>query len=333
MNSYKAYLAVRNPDGSIQTSVTTRSKSDLPAGDVLIKVAYSSLNYKDALSATGAPGVTKNYPHVPGIDASGEVVESQVPEFKPGDAVLVTGYDLGVETDGGYGEYIRVPADWVVPIPSGLTKRESMIFGTAGFTAALSVHSLIHNNILPDSGPVLVTGATGGVGCIAVAILAKLDYTVIASTGKSSEHDFLKKLGASTVIDRDEINDQSGRPLLKSSYAGAVDTVGGNTLTTVVKSIQQHGSVAACGVVAGPKLELTVFPFILRGVRLLGVDSALCPNNLRHETWQKLAGDWKIDHLNDIATTIHLEELDSSVAAILKGKIRGRVIVEIGADS
>lgn len=333
MNSYKAYLAVRNPDGSIQTSVTTRSKSDLPAGDVLIKVAYSSLNYKDALSATGAPGVTKNYPHVPGIDASGEVVESQVPDFNPGDAVLVTGYDLGVETDGGYGEYIRVPADWVVPIPKGLTKRESMIFGTAGFTAAISVHSLIHNNTLPDSGPVLVTGATGGVGCIAVAILAKLGYTVIASTGKSSEHDFLKKLGAATVIDRDEINDQSGRPLLKSSYAGAVDTVGGNTLTTVVKSIQQHGSVAACGVVAGPKLELTVFPFILRGVRLLGVDSALCPNNLRHETWQKLAGDWKIDHLNDIATTIHLEELDASVAAILKGKIRGRIIVEIGADS
>ncbi len=333
MNSYKAYLAVRNPNGSIQTSVTTRSKSDLPAGDVLIKVAYSSLNYKDALSATGAPGVTKNYPHVPGIDASGEVVESQVPEFKPGDAVLVTGYDLGVETDGGYGEYIRVPADWVVPIPKGLTKRESMIFGTAGFTAALSVHSLIHNDTLPDSGSVLVTGATGGVGCIAVAILGKLGYTVIASTGKSSEHDFLKKLGASTVIDRDEINDQSGRPLLKSRYAGAVDTVGGNTLTTVVKSIQQHGSIAACGVVAGPKLELTVFPFILRGVRLLGVDSALCPYNIRHKTWQKLAGDWKIDHLNDIVTTIHLEELDSSVAAILKGKIRGRTIVEIGADS
>ncbi|MBD3288438.1 acryloyl-CoA reductase [candidate division KSB1 bacterium] len=333
MNSYKAYLAIRNDDNSTTTALTTRNMDELPPGDVLIRVAYSSLNYKDALSATGAPGVTKNYPHVPGIDASGEVVESAVAAYNPGDEVLVTGYDLGSNTDGGYAEYIRVPAEWVVPLPAGLTAKDAMIYGTAGFTAALCVHSLQRNNLKPDMGPVVVTGATGGVGSVAIGILAKLGYTVIASTGKSSKHDFIKKLGASSIVDRDAVQEDSGRPLLKSRWAGAVDTVGGNTLTTIVKSIQQQGSVAACGVVAGPKLELTVFPFILRGVRLLGIDSAMCPHDLRRDIWAKLADEWKPAHLESLVTTIHLKDLDSAVASILKGQNVGRTVVKISNET
>ncbi len=327
--NFKAYLVTKNEENKASAAIVSRTLPDLPPGDLLIRVAYSSLNYKDGLSASGSPGVTKNYPHVPGIDAAGEVEQSQDSRYKPGDKVLVTGYDLGSNTDGGYSEYIRVPGDWVVPLPENLSLKQSMMLGTAGFTAAIGVQLIQRNGVMPDSGEVVVTGATGGVGSIAVAILAKLGYNVVASTGKADAHDFLKQLGAHRIVDRSEFNDTSGRPLLKSVWAGGIDTVGGNTLSTLIRSVNVQGAVAACGVVAGPKLDLTVFPFILRGVNLLGIDSALWPREPRHEIWRKFANDWKLNNLDAISRTIGLEELDEYVALILKGKIRGRIVVKI----
>jgi acrylyl-CoA reductase (NADPH) len=327
--SYKAYLVSKDSENRVSASIVDRPCEALPQGEVVIKVAHSSLNYKDALSATGNPGVTRNFPHVPGIDAAGIVVASESDQFKVNDQVLVTGYDLGSNTDGGYAEYIRVPADWVVPLPDSLTLKESMIYGTAGFTAAICVAQLQKNGVSPGQGEVVVSGASGGVGCLAVAILAKEGYQVVASTGKIDAHDFLKELGAARIIGREDLNDQSGRPMLKSVWTGAVDTVGGNTLATIVKSTMVQGSVAACGVVAGPKLDLTVFPFILRGVNLLGADSALWPMKPRRELWHKLATDWKIDKLQSISGTIGLEDLDEYVAKILKGQILGRTVVGI----
>jgi putative YhdH/YhfP family quinone oxidoreductase len=250
-------------------------------------------------------------------------------QFQANEKVLVTGYDLGSNTDGGYAEYIRVPAEWVVPLPEKLSLKESMIYGTAGFTAAICVDLLQRNQVRPEQGEIVVSGATGGVGCLAVAILAKEGYQVVASTGKSDAHNFLKKLGAERIIPREALNDDSNRPLLKSTWAGAIDTVGGNTLATIVKSIKVQGSVAACGVVAGPKLDLTVFPFILRGVNLLGADSALWPAGPRKEIWHKLSTIWKIENLESISQTIGLEDLDYYVAKILKGAIQGRTVVEI----
>lgn len=309
-----------------------KSVDDLPAGDVLIRVAYSSLNYKDALSATGNKGVTRTYPHTPGIDAAGVVEASDSDRVRAGDEVLVTGFDLGMNTAGGFAEYIRVPADWVVPLPQGLTLRESMIYGTAGFTAGLCVLRLEENGVKPGDGEVLVTGATGGVGSLAVALLAKLGHEVAAATGKADAHEFLRELGASRVVDRSdkEVNDESGRPLLKGHWAGAVDTVGGNPLATALKSIRYGGAVAACGLVASPKLETTVMPFILRGVSLLGVDSVQCGMERRGAVWEKLAGAWKPSMLETIAQEHTLEDLDGLIDRILKGGIRGRMVVRIG---
>ncbi len=327
--SYRAYLVTKDDNQNVSAAVTERPFDSLPPGDVVIKVSYSSLNYKDALSATGHPGVTKNYPHVPGIDAAGTVVVSESDHFQPGDKVLVTGYDLGSNTDGGFAEYIRVPAEWVVPLPNNLTLKESMIYGTAGFTAAICVSQLQKIGLKPDQGEVVVSGASGGVGCLAVAILAKEGYQVVASTGKPEAHDLLKRLGAKRIIGRDELNDLSGRPLLKGVWAGAIDTVGGNTLSTIIRSIKVQGSVAACGNVADYKLDLTVYPFILRGVNLLGADSALWPRDSRLELWNKLANQWKIDSLESLSHTIHLEHLTEYVPKILKGGILGRTLVEV----
>lgn len=327
--SYTAFLVAKDIENRASASIVERPFDALPPGDVVIQVAYSSLNYKDALSATGNTGVTKNYPHVPGIDAAGIVVASESDQFNPNDKVLVTGYDLGSNTDGGWAEYIRVPADWVVPLPENLTLKESMIYGTAGFTAAICVAQLQRNGVQPDQGEIVVSGATGGVGCIVAAILAKDGYQVVASTGKQDAHDFLKELGAKRIIGREELNDQSGRPLLKSIWAGAVDTVGGNILSTILRSTKVQGSVAACGNVADPQFDITVFPFILRGVNLLGADSALWQMGPRRELWHKLATDWKIDKLEAIAQTIGLEDLDEYVTKILKGQIRGRTVVAI----
>jgi len=326
---FKAYLISKDEQGKALSAIVERSVEDLPPGEVIIEVAYSSLNYKDALSATGAYGVTKNYPHVPGIDAAGVIVESQTKEFQPGDQVLVTGYDLGSNTDGGYQQYIRVPADWVVPLPENMTLKESMVIGTAGFTAAISVQSLLENGLHPEMGEVVVTGATGGVGSIAVALLAKRGFQVVAGTGKTEAAEFLKKIGAARIINREELDDQSGKPLLKARWAGGVDTAGGNILATLLKSCRLQGCIAACGLVAGSKLDLTVYPFILRGVRLIGIDSAQWPRKKRLAAWKKLANEWKIEQLDDFATVIKIDQLDEYIAKILKGQITGRVVVEV----
>lgn len=303
---------------------------DLPDGDVLIRVQYSSLNYKDALSATGNKGVTRTYPHTPGIDAAGVVEDSRSDAFKPGDEVLVTGFDLGMNTSGGFAGYIRVPADWVVRRPDGLSLRETMIFGTAGFTAALSVLRLEAHGLKPGDGEVLVTGATGGVGSIAVAILAKIGHRVVASTGKADAQEFLDELGAAEIVSREAVNDDSGRPLLKGRWAGVVDTVGGNPLATALKSTRYGGAVTACGLVASPKLETTVMPFILRGISLLGVDSVQCGMRRRVQTWARLADEWKPAALEKLTTEHNLEDLDGLIGRILKGQIRGRVIIRTG---
>ena len=308
-----------------------KSIDDLPDGDVLIRVAYSSLNYKDALSATGHGGVTRNYPHVPGIDAAGTVAASRTSKFREGDNVLVTGFDLGANTWGGYGEYVRVPENWVVPIPEGLSSRECMIYGTAGFTAALSLEAIKHHGIGPDRGEVVVSGASGGVGSVAVAILAKTGYQVVAVTGKKSAHDYLKKLGAAAVIARDEVDDSSGRPLIKGRFAAAVDTVGGNILSTIIRSANSGGCVTCCGLVAGPEFAITVFPFILRGMSLVGIDSSQYPIERRPAIWENLAGAWRADELESIvADTVELQRLDEPIADILAGKVQGRVLVRHG---
>nr|WP_207755100.1 YhdH/YhfP family quinone oxidoreductase [Alkaliphilus hydrothermalis] len=312
-----------------QREIITRQVKDLPKGDILINVKYSSLNYKDALSATGNKGVTRNYPHTPGIDAAGVVVESINDTFKIGDEVIVTGYDLGMNTSGGYGEYIRVPADWVVKLPENLSLRESMIFGTAGFTAALSVYKLVNSDVKPKDGDILVTGATGGVGSIAISILNRIGYNVIAATGKADEKEMLLRLGAKDIVDRKEIDDKSERALSKGRWAGVVDTVGGNILATAIKSTNYGGIVTCCGNVASHEFLTSVYPFILRGVTLFGIDSVQCPMAIRLKIWNALSSDWKPDNLNDNVDEISLEGLSTKIDMILAGKHKGRTIVNL----
>lgn len=326
--NFKAFLVTQNHQ-QYETSIAKLAIADLPKGEVLIQVHYSSLNYKDALSATGHPGVTKKFPHIPGIDAAGIVLSSAVPQFQPGDAVIVTGFDQGMNTWGGFTEYVRVPAAWVVPVPEGMTLRESMILGTAGLTAGLCIQSLQQNGVTPDSGEVLVTGSTGSVGSLAIAILAKLGYTVVAVTGKTAQHDYLKALGATTILAREAVEDRDRKPLLKSRWAGVVDTVGGNILATAIKSTKYGGCVTACGLVGGTELPTTVYPFILRSVRLIGIDSAECPISVRTRIWQQLATDWKPANLEDMATEIQLSQLPEKIAAMLKGENVGRVLVKL----
>lgn len=320
-------LQVTEADGKFVISVVDKLVENLPAGEVLIKVQYSSLNYKDALSASGNKGVTRQYPHTPGIDAAGEVVASAVDDWQVGDKVIVTGFDLGMNTSGGFQEYIRVPAKWVVALPEGLTLLESMIYGTAGFTAALSVQALLKAGVKPADGKVVVTGASGGVGSIAVAILSKLGYQVTAVSSKSAA--FLQSLGAVEVIPRSELDDKSGRVLLKPRFAAGVDTVGGNVLTTIVKSLQYGGVVTACGMVNGNELPLTVFPFILKGVQLLGIDSVEYPAEKREDVWAAMAGAWKPAQLSLLANEIPLEKLEENIQLILEGKVQGRTVVRL----
>ena len=327
--SFKAMVVAESGEKTFTREITTKSVDDLPAGDVLIRVHYSSLNFKDALSATGNKGVTRKYPHTPGIDAAGVVEESSDSRFSSGQQVIVTSYDLGMNTSGGFGEYIRVPADWVVPKPDSLSLKEAMIYGTAGYTAGLSVNALAHT-VKPEAGEVLVTGASGGVGSMAVAILSKLGYQVVAVSGKTSAKDFLTQLGAREVIDRSEVWDESGRPVLKSRWAGVIDTVGGNILGTAIKSTNYNGTVTCCGMVASPEIPMSVFPFILRNVRLLGIDSQNTPMPLRQQIWDKLAGEWKLEHLDQILTNeIGLDQLESYIQSILKGEIAGRTVVDL----
>ena len=326
---FKAMVVSETGEKKFVRNVTEKNLSDLPKGDLTIEVKYSSLNYKDALSATGNKAVTKSYPHTPGIDAAGIVVESSDAKFNTGDEVLVTGYDLGANTSGGYGRYIRVPASWAVKLPKGLGLKDSMVYGTAGFTAALSVFHMENAGVKPSQGEVLVTGATGGVGCLAVGILAKSGYQVVASTGKSGEKEFLTSIGAKEVISREEASDTSNRPILKGRWAGVVDTVGGNILATAIKSARYGSAVTCCGMVASPQLSLSVFPFILRGVNLLGIDSVECPMDERVQIWNKIAGDWKLDSLGTLSSETSLAGLENKINAILKGNLKGRVIVNL----
>lgn len=309
--------------------IRERRLEDLPSGDVLVRVHWSALNFKDGLSATGNKAVTRDYPHTPGIDAAGVVAASDSPDWRPGDPVIVTSYDLGMNTDGGFGEYIRVPADWVVPMPEGMDAREAMIFGTAGFTAALCIRELRLREVLPESGDVLVTGATGGVGSLAVALLSRLGYQAHAATGKADAEGWLRGLGAAAVVDRGELADDSGRPLLKPRWAGAVDTVGGDVLAHVLKCIDYRGAASCCGLVASPQLNTTVFPFILRHVALMGVDSQNTPAAMRRDVWSDLAGGWKPGALDAIAVETDLDGLDAEIDRILAGGVRGRVIVRM----
>lgn len=326
---FKALVVRETAENHFTRAVEERTIDDLPAGELLVRVHYSSLNYKDALSATGNRGVTRTFPHTPGIDAAGVIEASSSHAFEPGDQVIVTSYDLGMNTPGGFGQYIRVPAAWAVPLPDGLSLRESMIYGTAGFTAALCVNALRKHEVTPDLGEILVTGSTGGVGSTAVAILAHLGYTIVAVTGKADAADFLKELGASAILSREEAVDASGRPLLKGRWAGVVDTVGGDMLATAIGASQYNGVVTCCGLVASPKLETTVLPFILRSVSLVGCDSGNTPMPLRGEIWRKLATEWKVGSLEQIATERTLEELEPEIERILAGGQRGRIVVNL----
>jgi len=326
--TFKAMVVSETAEKTFAREIRERALSDLPAGELIIEVKYSSLNYKDALSATGNKGVTRKYPHTPGIDAAGVVADSTTKLFAVGDQVTVTGFDLGMNTSGGFAQYISVPALWAAKLPQGLSLKESMSHGTAGLTAALCIIRLMASGLTKESGEVLVTGATGGVGSVAVAILGKLGFNVVAATGKASEHDFLTSLGAKTIISREEANDTSGRPLQKPRWAGVIDTVGGNILATALKTTKYGGLVAACGNAMSPELNVNVFPFILRGVSLLGVDSVEIPMRARQMAWSKLAGEWKIDFGN-IIKEVSLEELNSQIDAILKGSVRGRVVVDL----
>jgi len=327
---FKALVVHQTEVGEFARSIEQRAVDDLPEGDLLVRVHFSSLNYKDALSATGHRGVTRRYPHTPGIDAAGVVVESAVDEFDAGDEVIVTSYDLGMNTAGGWGEYIRVPAGWAVPLPEGLSLREAMIYGTAGFTAGLAVLKLQDHGLHSSQGEVLVTGATGGVGSLAVGMLARAGYRVAAATGKMDREGYLRGMGAVEVLPRADVQDDSGRPLLSGRWAGAVDVVGGEILAAVLKSIDYGGAVACCGLVGSPELPTTVYPFILRAISLLGIDSQNCPMMERAQVWDKLSGPWKLPHLEQVATMRTLDELEPELGRILKGEQTGRVVVDLG---
>lgn len=314
----------------VHGDVQERPFDELPPGEVLIRVSHSSLNYKDAMAATGHRGIVKTFPHVPGIDAAGVVVESSDPGFRPGDQVIATGREIGVERWGAWAEYLRVPAAWVQPVPEGLNGFEAMVLGTAGFTAAQCVAALVEHGIEPDHGEIVVTGATGGVGSLAIRILSTLGYRVAAVSGKESQATWLREQGASRVVSRQEFVEMSSRPLLTTAWAGGIDTVGGQALSTMIRAMQHRGCVAACGVVGGAELPLTVYPFILRGVTLAGIDSAWCPDDRRGEIWRRVGQEWKPAGLEQLATVVPLSDVQESVRAMLAGEVVGRTVVVVG---
>ncbi len=326
---FRALLAVSEND-EVRLELRELDAADLPQHEIVIQVAYSSVNYKDGLASIRQGRVVRTYPIVPGIDLAGTVVWSEDSTIKIGTQVLVTGYELGVSQFGGYAEYASVPANWVIPLPRGLSAYDAMVLGTAGFTAALSVERLVHNGLQKEQGPVLVTGASGGVGSVAVAILAKAGYNVVASTGKLSAHELLRTLGASDVIGRDEVLVPAGKSLDQQRWAGAVDPVGGQTLSSVVRSLRYGASVSACGLTGGPNLDATVFPFILRGVNLLGIDSVYASREVRTRVWRKLATDWNVTkQLAGMTRVIGLEEVPTVLKEILNNQVQGRVVVQL----
>ena len=332
MQTFKAYRTYEQ-DNVVSSRFVDMKLEELDAGDVVIRTKYSTINYKDALSYNGTGKIMRKFPTVAGIDLAGTVESSGDPRWKRGDKVIVTGYDLGVSHDGGYAEYARVPADWVVRRPESMTAFDAMTLGTAGFTAALAIHLMQHNGLAPDSGPVAVTGATGGVGSVAIEILAKQGYHVVAITGKAREADYLRGIGAKEVMLRSSLDFSRIRPLEKATWAGAVDNLGGEMLAWLLATSKVAGTVAAVGLAADMKLNTTVAPFILRGVHLLGTDSANCPMSLRQTLWNRLAVDWRPDRVHDQVTTIDFEELPMHFDAYLKGMARGRTVVRVGADT
>ena len=323
-------LVVDKKEDQFSVGIQQLSLQDLPEGNVLIRVQYSGVNYKDSLATIPNGNIVNSYPFVPGIDLAGVVVSSDDSHFQEGDEVIATSYEIGVSHFGGYSEYARVPAEWVVPLPEGLTLKEAMTIGTAGFTAALSVQRLEENNLTPAKGTVLVTGATGGVGSFAVSILSTLGYLVEASTGKESEHEYLMHLGAQKILSRDDVYNGKIRALGKQKWAAAVDPVGGEPLASVISQIQYGGSVASSGLTAGTKLPTTIFPFILRGVNLLGIDSVYCPMEKRVETWNRLASDFKPSNLEELVLKeVTLQQLPDVLPTLLKGEARGRILVKL----
>ncbi|AHK15794.1 YhdH/YhfP family quinone oxidoreductase [Thalassolituus oleivorans] len=328
------FLAYRVTETESGMTATWESREDdqLPAGDVLIDVQYSSVNYKDALSASGNKGVTRAFPHTPGIDAAGVVVSSTDAAFKAGDEVVVFGYDLGMNTEGGYGQRIRVPSAWVLAKPAGISAAETMAWGTAGFTAALSVQKLERAGMQPSKGPVIVTGATGGVGSVAVALLAKLGYDVVALSGKAEQEAWLKELGANRVIGRDEVMALKGKAMAKPLYQAALDTVGGDMVSALIPQIMPEGAVSTCGMIAGIKVEASVFPFILRGVSLLGVDSVEIPQAEKQLVLNKAAGEWKLAGLETMTTNVTRSELAGILTKVLNGQGVGRYRVDLNAE-
>jgi acrylyl-CoA reductase (NADPH) len=327
--NFTCFLVEKDAAGNVKRGITQRPLADLPPGQVLVHVDYSSLNYKDALAAQGHPGVVRKLPHVPGIDAAGTVVESSDARYRAGQEVVITGYELGAGQWGRWAEFVRVPAEWIVPLPEGMSLRNTMVLGTAGFTAAQCVNAIVLNGVTPDAGEILVTGASGGVGCIAVRLLAKLGYPVVAVTGKQHLIPRLYEWGAGRVLSREEAVSKSDKPLLSAFWAGAVDTVGGATLATIVRETKPYGVVAACGLVGGADLALTVHPFILRGVTLAGISSSLLPGDRRIEIWRKLSHEWRLDGLDELTTMVGLGDLENSIQRILKGEIVGRTVVDL----
>jgi putative YhdH/YhfP family quinone oxidoreductase len=326
---FRCFHVKKTGKDQIDASIEQRPLRELPAGDVLIEVAYSSLNYKDALAAKGHPGVTRQFPHVPGIDAAGMVAQSADPNFRVGDKVLITSYELGVERWGGWAQFVRVQGDWLVPLPKQLSLFDSMALGTGGLTAGLCLRALQHHDVRPEMGEVVVTGASGGVGCLAVMLLAKNGYSVTAVSGKPDRVNWLKELGAARVVGREAILNDSKQPLLAGVWGGAIDTVGGETLASLLRSVKHEGCVAACGVAGGADLNTSVYPFILRGVTLRGIDSARCPMPRRREVWDLLAGDWKLDAIDSISHTVGLSELPEKVEQILAGSNVGRTVIDV----
>ena len=328
MQSFTAYRTFQE-DNRVVSRFVRMGLDELDPGDVVIRAEYSSINYKDALSHNGTGKIMRRYPCNAGIDVAGAVVTSVDPRFRPGDQVIVTSWDFGVAHDGGYSEYVRVPAKWVVPMPQGMSAFEAMVLGTAGFTAGLAVERMEHDGLSPEKGPVVVTGATGGVGSVAIEILARRGYHVVALTGKPEEAEYLKNLGAAEILDRRTI-DWGKRPLEKATWAGAVDNIGGDALAWMTRTMKQGGAIASCGLAASIDLHTTVMPFILRGVSLLGIDSGYWPMAPREKLWQRLAGEWKPEKVGAAVKTIPLAELDQVFRNLLEGRMTGRYVVLVG---
>lgn len=329
MENFKAFR-VHNNEGEIQGQMESLTLDDLSAGEIVIRTAFSSVNYKDALAATGTGKIIRRFPLIAGIDVAGQVISSEDERFQEGESVLVTGYDFGVNHDGGYAEYVRVPAEWVVHLPQGMSPYDAMAIGTAGFTVALCVRRLEDNGQTPDKGPFVVTGATGGVGNFAIDILSKLGYEIVAVTGKESSHDDLRALGAHQIIDRKSI-DLNGPPLEKGQWGGAIDNVGGDILAWLIRTVNPWGNIASVGLAGGVHFNTTVMPFILRGVSLLGISSSGCPTHWRSNLWQRLASDLAPQHLDKIVTRVaSMEDLPEIFDVMLEGKSSGRTVIKIG---